>query len=59
MNIACLMFGHKPHKIRWVNVYRYCSNRKGGKKRDAGVWYHKVKHYRVYCERCGKLLKKK
>ena len=58
MNIKCLLFGHIERKVTWYNENRMCFNHKGGKKRGAGVIKKKTKHYRIYCDRCGKLLKK-
>ena len=57
--IICLFLGHRTYRYSWKNVYHISFNRKGGKRRGAGVKIYKTKHHRVYCERCGKLIKKK
>lgn len=44
---------------KWINVSHICTNRKGGKRRGAGVKKYRTKHYKIYCERCGKFLRKK
>ena len=59
MNLKCLLSGHISRKVEWVNIGHICTNRKGGKRRGAGVIKKRTKHYRIYCDRCGKLLKKK
>lgn len=57
--LVCLIAGHDPYKVRWKNVYTMNFNRKGRHKKTHGKVSWKVNHYRVYCSRCGKLLKKK
>lgn len=58
--LICMIVGHKPHRrIRWTNEYRINMKRKGKKKTGHGVKMHKCRHYREYCSRCGKLLRKK
>lgn len=57
--IICCVLGHKPYTTSWKNFYSITWNRKGGKRRNAGSRIYSTRHYRVYCSRCGKLLKKK
>lgn len=59
MNILCLLFGHIERKVSWCNERHYCFNRKGKKRRGSGIVKRKTRHYRIYCERCGKILKKR
>ena len=56
--LICFFRGHKPYRIKWQNVYHISLNRKGGRKKNKYLT-HRVKHYEEYCQRCGKLLKKK
>lgn len=57
--IICLFTGHVLYKERWKYTYYMNFNRKGGKRRCAGRIAHHSKHYRIYCARCGKVIKKK
>lgn len=57
--IVCFFCGHDEWKDEWYSEYHICVNRKGGKRRGAGVHKYRNKHYKVYCLRCGKVLKKK
>lgn len=55
--IKCFLFGHIPYRYSWTNFYSFHS-RKGRRKRShITIWKHK--HYREYCIRCGKLLRRK
>ena len=58
-SLVCLIIGHDAYKVAWKNVYVVNFNRKGRHKKTHGKKSIKVKHYRIYCSRCGKLLKKK
>lgn len=57
--IICFFLGHDDCRYDYVNKYRICLNRKGGKRRNAGVHIYRKKHYEIICLRCGKILKKK
>ena len=57
--IVCFFLGHKKWRYDYVNKYRICLNRKGGKRRNSGVVVHRTKHYDIICLRCSKRLKHK
>lgn len=57
--IICFFFGHDPYEYYWHNEYNYTLSHKGGKKRCHKTKTVKIKHIRIYCTRCGKILKKK
>jgi hypothetical protein len=58
--LVCLIKGHKPDKLEWRNWHYISHRHKGGKKHSHkcyNLW--RTKHYRIICERCGKVLKKR
>lgn len=57
--IVCLIVGHVPYRINWSNKHHLNMKRKGRHKTGHGILEWKTKHYKVYCERCGKVLKQK
>lgn len=57
--LICFFFGHKLIEYRYYNEYNICMNRKGGKRKGAGVKKYKVKHKKYYCDRCDKFFNKK
>jgi len=57
--IVCFFCGHMPYRVTWNNTLYIRMKRKGGQKRSKHINKYHTKHYREYCIRCGKLLKKK
>ena len=55
--IRCFIFGHKPYEVTTVLECRISLNRKGGKKRGAGVHKYRRKRNRYYCSCCGRRIK--
>lgn len=57
--IVCFFYGHMPYRVTWNNTLCIRMKRKGGQKRSKHIKKYHTKHYREYCIRCGKILKKK
>ena len=57
--IICFIKGHDVYRLNYKNRWYTTLNRKGGKRKGAGVVTHKTKHSIFICTRCGKILKRK